>query len=89
LVLLALVVSAQAAAPPPARLDRHGDPLPPGVLTRLGTVRLRLGEQYPIVALSPDQKTLATSGEEHVHFWDFTSGKLVRSVRTIGQNPTG
>jgi WD40 repeat protein len=80
-----------AAAPPPApaaadaeprpRTDRHGDPLPPGAIARLGTVRFRGVRGSP--AFSPDGKRLAaatgTAGE-NVTVWELASGREVRQV---------
>jgi RNA polymerase sigma factor (sigma-70 family) len=61
--------------PSPGAVDLHGDPLPPGALARLGTVRFRVGDGIHSAALSPDGKTLAvvrSSGE--VILWG-ASGK--------------
>jgi RNA polymerase sigma factor (sigma-70 family) len=59
----------------PARTDRHGDPLPDGVLARLGTVRLRAGGAR--LALSADGKTIvAVTGGPQIKFWDAETGKL-------------
>src|SRR5262245_2081890 len=64
------------AAGSPARLDNFGDPLPPGVLARLGTIRLRQSDQYERCALSPDGKTLASGGADGwVHIWDAVTGR--------------
>jgi RNA polymerase sigma factor (sigma-70 family) len=72
------------AAPPAERqeakpaLDRHGDPLPPGAVARMGTVRLRTGNTVYAVAWTPDGKLLATAGEGRlIQIWDPTSGKEV------------
>jgi RNA polymerase sigma factor (sigma-70 family) len=63
-----------------ARADRYGDPLPPGALVRLGTVRLR--HEATIwagqVVFSPDGKTLLSGGDDtKVRIWDVASGKQI------------
>lgn len=59
-----------------AGTDRFGDPLPPGVVSRFGTVRLwhapgLLGVES--LTFSPDGRLLATgSGDTTVMTWDLT-----------------
>src|SRR5438067_6079242 len=61
---------------PPGR-DALGDPLPPGAVARLGTVRLRHGQVITAVAFSPDGKWIASGSQEGaVRVWD-TEGKEV------------
>jgi WD40 repeat protein len=63
---------------PAAHLDLYGDPLPPGVVTRLGTSRFRGFDRYCAVAFSPDGKTLAALGDEaEISLWDVASGKQI------------
>jgi WD40 repeat protein len=72
----------------PARSDRHGDPLPPGALARLGTVRLRHPGAVWSVAFTPDGKTAiagCTANEtpqenRTIRLWDVATGKLVRAL---------
>jgi WD40 repeat protein len=79
--LLTLVAfTAEAGSP---RADLYGDPLPPGALARLGTVRLRHDDNYGSLAVgsSPTGKTIiATGGETSLRFWDAATGKLLRQV---------
>jgi WD40 repeat protein len=85
---LALAVAAEPAlcqAPPekPApRLDLHGDPLPPGTVARLGTVRFRHGSYRAAAAFSPDGTVLAvrTAGRfgGEMLLWEIPSGKEIR-----------
>ena len=57
----------------PARIDYYGDPLPTDAITRLGTLRMHLNAQVPVVALSPDG-TLVAAGQK---VWDTATGKEV------------
>jgi RNA polymerase sigma factor (sigma-70 family) len=65
-----------------ARTDRYGDPLPPGALARLGTVRWRL----PLFGIdrmvaSPDGKTLVTVNPlRGVSVWEIATGRILRSI---------
>jgi hypothetical protein len=60
-------------------VDLHGDPLPPGAVARLGTVRLRHivrdGSGAASVAFSSDGKRLITCGDVGVCVWDVATGK--------------
>jgi RNA polymerase sigma factor (sigma-70 family) len=59
-------------------VDRLGDPLPPGAVARMGTVRLRTGNIVNSVAWTPGGKLLASAGEGRlIQIWDPTSGREV------------
>jgi RNA polymerase sigma factor (sigma-70 family) len=77
--------SADGPAERPARVhgkhrnDLHGDPLPAGVLPRLGTVRLRHAGGVLWAVFCPDGKALLTGGEDGtVRQWRLTDGREVR-----------
>jgi RNA polymerase sigma factor (sigma-70 family) len=66
------------------RVDRYGDPLPPGALARLGTMRLRHNATIATISLffTPDGKGLLTAGgDNRPRLWDVTTGKLLRELR--------
>src|SRR5262245_16746371 len=73
-----------AAAPPAAfRLDCHGDPLPPGALARLGTVRFRQTSNpiwTSVLTFSRDGKVLAVGGPYTLQTWGIPDGKPLRQV---------
>ena len=93
-----LTLSERTADEPPASptkplaiaTDRHGDPLPPGVVARLGTTRLRPSGMIEQLLFSRDGKYLAswhsqqsyTSGTLTV--WDASDGRELRRVE-LGQ----
>jgi RNA polymerase sigma factor (sigma-70 family) len=67
----------------PEKTDLFGDPLPPGALARMGTIRLR--QTYPRVVFSADGKSLLSAGADHsVRTWDVTTGKYLRSKALEG-----
>ena len=59
-------------------VDRYGDPLPRGAITRLGTTRFRHSDGFPRVFFAPDGKTLVTAGGA-ARVWDTATGRLLRS----------
>jgi WD40 repeat protein len=69
------------------RVDRVGDPLPPGAVARLGTVRFRQvyegGFGAGGLAFLPDGKTLVTAPDgRSIRFWETATGRLLRSIST-------
>lgn len=58
--------------------DRPGDPLPPGAVARLGTVRFRGDGWVRTMCYAPDGKTLASSGSRTIYLWDAVTGKRQR-----------
>src|SRR5262249_47570382 len=64
----------------PAPAIHHDDPLPPGAIARIGTVRLQHGAAVSRLTFSPDGKTLASIGgySSVVHLWDVATGKEIR-----------
>ena len=65
-------------------VDLYGDPLPPGAIARLGTVRLRQGGRAKTVVFSPDGKTLASSDWHGrvggIHLWNATTGRRLLHI---------
>jgi WD40 repeat protein len=77
LAALGLLVAVTAAADPP-RTDLVGDPLPPGGVARIGSVRYRLAHSYHQVFLSPDGSTVIGNRDgQVVQLWDAATGKPV------------
>jgi WD40 repeat protein len=84
-----------AVSPPPVRRDHLGDPLPPGAVARLGTLRLWHGEPITAVAISPDGRMIASSSDlalddpadgvensfSRIFLWEARSGKQLREIR--------
>jgi RNA polymerase sigma factor (sigma-70 family) len=69
-----------ATATPP-RMDLHGDPLPPGALARLGTVRQRAPDSH--LAVTADGKEVVAVGDDLiVRRFDARTGAL-RTVRQL------
>jgi RNA polymerase sigma factor (sigma-70 family) len=70
----------------PAPTDRHGDPLPPQALLRLGTLRFRQEGEVSAVAYSPDGKLLASTSDRGILLWDAASGKERRRLRGLARS---
>jgi WD40 repeat protein len=67
------------------RTDLYGDPLPPGAVARLGTMRLRHADGRAL-AFSKDSKHLISCNHEgEVRVWDVATGTLVRRTRLAGK----
>ncbi len=72
------------AQPHKAAGDRLGDPLPPGAIARIGTVRLRHSAGILALAFSPDGKILATgSHDRSLRLWEVRTGREIRRLPQI------
>jgi RNA polymerase sigma factor (sigma-70 family) len=58
-----------------ARTDRYGDPLPPGAVARMGSLRLYHGDQVHRVTLSPDGKWVVSMAADGNRLWDAVTGR--------------
>lgn len=73
-LMLLLLASPLVAADPP-KLDRHGMPLPPGAIARLGDARLRHASPVNHLAFSADgTRLLCLCEDQSVHVWDVKTG---------------
>jgi RNA polymerase sigma factor (sigma-70 family) len=65
-----------------SRTNSHGNPLPAGVVARLGTARFRHGGGVDCIVYSPDGKILATGGsDEVIRLWDAATGLPLRVLQ--------
>lgn len=77
---LALLASASASRSEGIKTDLYGDPLPPGAVARLGTIRLR--HAHADVAFTKDGKQLISCGcDGGIRVWDVVSGRMIRRKR--------
>ncbi len=73
-----------APAPPQKGKDLHGDPLPPGAVLRLGTLRQRaVGAKLTV---STDGKSIiSVRGGKDIRFWDAATGELRQQRELPGE----
>jgi RNA polymerase sigma factor (sigma-70 family) len=70
--------------------DRFGDPLPPGALARLGTLRLRHKEGCTCVTFTLDGRQLITAADDgSVRFWDLDGGREMLTLRAAEHRVSG
>jgi WD40 repeat protein len=80
-------IKSRATPSQPVRTDRYGDPLPTGAIARLGTVRLRAGDEVHSVVFTPDGKFVILSDagaqfhgpDRFIGVYDATTGARVRA----------
>jgi RNA polymerase sigma factor (sigma-70 family) len=79
-----------AEAPPQDKvaLDFYGDPLPPGAVARLGSLRWFHEGRVDFAAFVADGKTVVTTtpDDKTLHVWEYPSGKEIRRVH-LPTNP--
>jgi WD40 repeat protein len=75
-----------APASAKVRTDRHGDPLPPGAVARLGTLRYRLQGEPSLRGFTPDGKALLCLAEDgSLRLLDVHSGTTTHPKTSLGQ----
>ncbi len=67
--------------PPAAKTDFYGDPLPPGAVMRLGTIRHRQDSPIYRIAWTSDGRHFVTDGEDSIlRVWDAIEGRVTRRI---------
>src|SRR5262245_22056593 len=89
LLCIAITVQAQSPQKSPSPVDFFGDPLPPGALMRLGTVRWRPSGSIAQMAFSRDGRRMASSDSTlytnaGFTIWDVASGRELRRLDAPG-----
>lgn len=79
LVLLTGIIHGEEAKPP--RTDLYGDPLPPGAVARLGTLRLRHADVMAMAFSKDGKRLISCSRDGEVRVWDTATGRLLRQTR--------
>ena len=70
-------------SPAAPRVDAEGVPLPPGVLTRFGSSRMRHAGQVFRIEFAPSGKSLVSASWEGIRIWDPATGKLIRFIPAV------
>ncbi|MGP0065186.1 MAG: RNA polymerase sigma factor [Isosphaeraceae bacterium] len=77
-----------APAVKPPRTDRYGDPLPPGAVMRLGSVRFRHDRIVNHIAYTPDGRLLVTDDRgRFFQTWDAETGLKIRRIDSGPRTP--
>jgi RNA polymerase sigma factor (sigma-70 family) len=74
---------AAVKAEPTVAKDIYGDPLPPGAVARLGTIRFRHDGGPERLAFSGDGKILVGSTSSGIIFWEASSGKELHRLKEL------
>ncbi len=83
--------AAEKRPEPRPAVDAHGDPLPDGAIARVGTLRFNHGDGLNALFFSPDGKTILSTGNGGIRFWDADNGKerdRIHSPKTSFQDQT-
>ena len=82
IMLLSVTCTTQAAAPPVPRVDLYGDPLPPGAIARLGSVRFRHPSSVYEAAFSSDGRWIAATNDhdDKIIIWERATGRKRREI---------
>lgn len=75
---------ATSPATGPARVDHYGDPLPPGALARLGSIRLGAAPTVTVAAFIGNGLLATSSYNEPISFWDIKTMDQVRTIDSGG-----
>ena len=85
---VAKVVQAATTTENHVHTDLYGDPLPPGAIARLGTVRWRSGLGFALLRCLGDGKTILSLTNHFkgitIRWWDLDSGRVLRRFETGG-----
>src|SRR5262245_42810230 len=76
----ALAVADDAPKQSPPRTDLYGDPLPDGVVARLGSARLRHAGLSDFVFVNGGKSVLSAGSDRTLRFWDLATGQQSRAV---------